>query len=344
MKMKLYFECNLFEEDNFKANPSFDVTQDEIVLSNVKKNGDAIFQKQKVKYKCQWRMQKDFSPERPTIIMPSRNMSDLLKKTTKNLEEKNIVKHCNLILVDDRSDEDLEVIAKDYSYLRIDNEKGFNFSMLNNIGIMTCHNLGSKQAIIWNNDLWAVSENNFLELLSRHNTNNSSASGTKLIYPPKELSFISTEDSSNILEFFPTMSGKWRGTVQYAGTSFFPLSPKIQTLSPYHYKRFKQPEDPTVNCDKGVDSLTGALMIVEIQDFIKVGGFNPSLSKNFQDTDFCLKLIEDNKKCYYFGKDLFFYHDESVSLSGSKIGDKQLTSDEILFGKIWNNKISKMVF
>ena len=80
-----------------------------------------------------------------------------------------------------------------------------------------------------------------------------------------------------------------------------------------------------------------------LDDFIKVGGLNPSLSKNYQDTDFCLKIIDQGFKCYYFGKDISFYHDESVSLSGSKKRDPQLFNDEVLFGKIWNEKIHSLV-
>ena len=84
-------------------------------------------------------------------------------------------------------------------------------------------------------------------------------------------------------------------------------------------------------------------MIIELAGFVALGGLNPSLAKNFQDTDFCLKAIEKGFHCYYFGKDLFFYHDESVSLAGSKKGDDQLLNDEVLFGKVWNDRISQLV-
>ena len=41
----------------------------------------------------------------------------------------------------------------------------------------------------------------------------------------------------------------------------------------------------------------------------------------------------------YYGKDLYFYHDESLTLSGGK-EDAQFRSDHYLFSKIWNNKLN----
>lgn len=341
--MKSYYNCNAFENEAFEVKPEFSVLQSELVLKKLNKNNSASFAKEKVEYKCKWKKQDNFDSEKPTIIIPTRNMKDLIKKTITNLEDNSITKHCNLIVVDDRSDQDIKSVIGSYSYLRIDNDRGFSFSMLNNIAALICHKLKCSQIILWNNDLWTVNESSFLEFLRRHNESSSVVSGSKLLYPPKEVSFTKEEDSENILEAYPQFSGKWRKTIQYAGTSFLSIMPRVQTLSPYHYKRFGDPKDPRVNCDKGTSALTGALLIIELSCFIVLGGLNPSLAKNYQDTDFCLKVLENQQHCYYFGKDLFFYHDESISLAGSKIKDNQLLNDEVLFGKIWNDRISQLV-
>ena len=340
--MKSYYNCTAFEGE-FQIKENFFIKQDELFLREVKKDSSASFTKKHVEYKCHWRKQENFNSKKPTIIMPTRNMKDLVEKTISNLEQHKVTSHCNVVIVDDRSSEDIESVSKNYSYLRVDNDKGFNFSMLNNIAALIAKKLGSAQMILWNNDLWTSSETNFLELLRRHNESGSTVSGSKLLYPPQDISFINKEDSHNIQSTYPHMLGKWRNTVQYGGTDFMPLMPRFQTLSPYHYKRFASPKDPRVNCDKGVSCLTGALMVIELQKFMELGGFNPSLSKNFQDVDFCLKVIDQNLGCHYFGKDISFYHDESVSLSGSKKNDPQLLNDEVLFGKIWNDKIAKLV-
>lgn len=339
--MKSYYSFD-FNRDGFVLGDTFDIVQKEIKLKKEMAGSKSSFEILDVTYKCTWK-EKKFDNKKPTIIIPTKNMSKLLSKTILNLKNNDVFDICNIIIVDDNSTEDIESISTACCYLRIENDKGFNFSMLNNIACLICSKKGSKEVIFWNNDLYTPNKEHLSTFLERHHENNSSISGSKLLYPPKEISFIEEEDSDNIKEYYKHVSGKWRNTVQYAGNIFLPIMKNIHTLTPYHYKRFTNPTDPRVNCDKGVSCLTGALMIVNLKDFISVGGFNPSLSKNFQDTDLCLKIIKQGKHCYYFGKDLYFYHDESVTLSGKKIGDKQLRSDEVLFGKLWNKEISEIV-
>ena len=84
--------------------------------------------------------------------------------------------------------------------------------------------------------------------------------------------------------------------------------------------------------------------MIDLEWFITNGGLNPSLSKNFQDVDICLRANEQNNSVYYFGKDIYFYHDESVSLIKEGKNDTQLVSDHVLFGKIWNEKLYSLVF
>ena len=114
-----------------------------------------------------------------------------------------------------------------------------------------------------------------------------------------------------------------------------------------HYKRFADKEDPCVNCDTGMETVTGALQVINLEWFIQNGGLNPSLSKNFQDTDLCLRAVEQGLKVMYFGKDIYFYHDESYNFyynnSETKM-DQQMFSDNTLFEKLWSKKLPTLVF
>ena len=83
-------------------------------------------------------------------------------------------------------------------------------------------------------------------------------------------------------------------------------------------------------------------MAVDLENFIKLGGLNPSLAKNFQDTDYCLKMVDNDLSCHYFGKDSHFYHDESLTIATTK-NDNQLLSDSVLFSKLWNEKIQNLI-
>lgn len=332
------FKCGLFEKQELDIDKldTFTVEQDEIILKD--QQNQSVFNKIKVIYKCQWQKQNNWDSLKPVILICTKNNSDLLKLTIQNLQKNNIDKKCNIIITDDRSTEDIKqiVLQNKFSYLRIDNEKGFNFSMLNNIPAFLSHKMGCKEIILWNSDLWCVKEQYFDVLLEKHRLNNSTVSGTKLVYPPKELSL----NKDDINKDFKQIK-EWRETIQFGGSTWMPTT--IVTLSPMHAYRFKKIQDNRVNCDKGETFVTGALQIINLEWFINNGGLNPSLSKNFQDVDLCLRAIEQDKLVNYFGKDIFFYHDESYSINQTKKHDLQLFSDNILFAKIWNTKLQSLV-
>jgi len=337
--MKSYYNCNAFEDEVFEVKPEISVLQSELILKKLNKNNSASFAKEEVEYKCKWKKQDGFDPKKPTIIISIHNYSELLKKTIHNIESNNINSHCNLIIVDDRSTENIKSISERHSYLRIDNQKGFNFSMLNNIAALIVHKLGGTEVVFWSSDVYCVNETHFLTFLNKHRENNSAISGTKLVYPPSGISYTQEDDSLNINNNFPGMKGKWRNTVQYGSTVWVPVNNRI---IPHHYRRFTAINDPKVNCDKGTNCLTGAILIINLKEYIKFGGLNPSLSKNYQDVDLCLKATEQNINCMYFGKDIYFYHDESLTISDKK-QDKQMKSDTILFYKIWEKRILGLI-
>ena len=344
MKMKLFYKCNFLEEDFVEAK-KFTVTQAELLAKHKISDKKHSFYKKSVSYNCQWKKQSDWSSEKPTIIIPIRDAIELLTKTLNNLIKHNLAKHCNIIIVDDRSMQDIEQIVLKYglSYLRVDNDKGFNFSMLNNIAAKICHSLGIKDMVLWNSDLWCVKEEYFLELLKRHIEGGSALSGTKLIYPPKSESLNKEDDTLNIQQNFSGYSKKWRETIQFGG-DYWVLTPSSPILmSPIHYGRFRDKEDKRFNCDRGATFVTGAMQIWNVQKFIDMGGFNPSLAKNFQDVDIALLLLESGNSIMYYGEDIYFYHDESYSLAQDKY-DHQMASDHTLFAKIWNSKIASLLF
>jgi len=342
--MKSYYNCSLFENKNFEITDSFIINQEEILLKNALTNNNFSFNKILVEYKCRWIKQLNWNSDLPTVIIPIKDNLELLQKTLINLNEHEITKMCNVIVVDDRSKNDIKniVLNNNLSYLRVDNEKGFNFSMLNNIAAFLTYKLGGKEIILWNSDLWCVKKQYFIELLKRHRENSSTISGSKLVYPPIEHSMNKELDNDNIKNHFPNMlNGAWRNTIQFGGSSWIPTN--MIRLSPTHNLRFKKLEDKRVDCDKGDTFVTGALQLIDLEWFIKIGGLNPSLSKNFQDVDLCLRAIEEEKNVYYFGKNIYFYHDESLSLIKEGKNDLQFQSDHVLFSKLWNDKIVSLV-
>jgi len=346
--MKSFYNCSLFENENFEITDSFVVKQEELLFKSSLSNNNISFSKILVDYECKWIEQKNWNNEKPTIIIPIKDNILLLEKTCLNLKKYQVNEICNVIIVDDRSSDTIGIkelsIKNDFSYLRVENKKGFNFSMLNNIAAFICYKLGIKHIILWNSDLWCAKTEFLTNILSKHIENNSVISGTKLVYPPIEMSMNKQEDSENISFHFPNMKGKWRKTIQFGGGFWIDTTKtSLIAFSPMHYRRFKQLDDLLANVDKTDSFVTGAFQIIDLNWFIKIGGLNPSLSKNFQDVDLCLRALEEKSKVFYFGKDIYFYHDESVSLIKEGKNDVQLYSDHALFAKIWNNKLLSLV-
>ena len=157
------FKCEIFDQEEFTPLDNFEFIQSELkvdgpIINNVTKNSNFRFRNQKIKYKCQWQCQENWDSKKPTILIPIKDNVKLINMTMDNLKEKEIVNLCNIIIIDDRSTENIEssVVKNGLSYLRVDHDHGFNFSMLNNIAAKISHSLGAQTIILWNSDLWCV--------------------------------------------------------------------------------------------------------------------------------------------------------------------------------------------
>lgn len=331
MDLTSFYNCSLFNK-HINDLTNFSFIQEELILSDV--NNKNKFEKISVEYKCKF-FSKTQLGTKPVAIICTKDSTQLMKFTLDKIKTFNILSYIDLIVVDDRSIEDIKSICDEFgaSYLRVDNQKGFNFSTLNNIAAKIAYDAGCDTIILWNNDLWPENEQTIKELLTLHKEHNSIISGTKLLYPNFSWNG-STKTPENILQHFKEKSDTYRGTVQFGGALMM-FNSNFNTYFPNHFKRFAEKSDLFVNSNKLDFFITGAFQIINLEWFIKIGGLNPSLSKNFQDVDICFRAVKDKKPVYYFGKDLYLCHDESVTISKNKF-DKQFFSDHILYSKIWN--------
>ncbi len=336
----LYYNFNFEKNFQIDLTKSFIIEQPELILKD--EFVDSTFKKMIVNYECSFIKQKNWNVENPTIIICIKDNEELLSFTLQNLKNFNVFKVANVIIADDRSqNENIKNLTIDYqlSYLRVDNKKGFNFSMLNNISALIAKKMGSKEIILWNSDLWCDYEEALINVLSKHRKENGVISGARLIYPPKNISFQKDSLGGAFLN-----KKDWHETIQFGGSKWInSFSFGSHFFLPHHFGRFAPKEDPRFNCDKGENFVTGAFQVIDLDWFIKIGGFNPSLSKNFQDTDLCLKALKDKKEIFYFGKE-YFFHDESISLNKEGKNDLQLLSDYSLFSKIWGKEIEQLIF
>ena len=94
------------------------------------------------------------------------------------------------------------------------------------------------------------------------------------------------------------MAGRWRETIQFGGDAWVDTTTRsVIRKSPIHDFRFTN--DAGANKDRNAKFVTGALQVIQLKEFIDVGGYNPSLEKNFQDVDICLNISIIQKYCCY---------------------------------------------
>ena len=354
--MEDLIKCTSFQKDFlekfsnlFEANREIKISQRQFITKSFMK-----LQADIVEYIFRWNPSQNIDPQKPFVAIPIRNSSKLLRYTLENFSSNNFYEHVNVVIIDDRSEENLSTIINDYpvSYIRVTNsESMFNFSMLNNIAALIAYVLGGDTFIMWNSDLWLADIRHFNELLQRHKDQDSTISGSKLLYPLESLH--DEEHSENMKHHFPDkLETEYKGSVQFGGSRWIPYILKTSKgrrdcFMPIHFRRFSNKDDHRVNTDYATDFVTGALQVIDLSWFIQNGGLNPSLPKNFQDTDLCLRAVESGKKVMYFGKDLHFYHDESYSFFSNKDvkkEDDQMKNDEAFFVKLWDEKLLKIIY
>ena len=353
---KEFFQCNLFEEgqwEDFKFSKGFEVKQQEIKINQQQANEVSAETGQHhtrvadylgIKYMCSFQLSNLFEKDKPQIILCVRDNCELLEYTLNNLTEYKIFEHANVTIVDDRSERNIKLVSDKFecSYLRVDNDKGFNFSMLNNIAAYIYRQLECDTIVLWNSDLWAVDDTTFPELLSLHKENDAQISGAKLLYPTFRWDGNEEEETLSVVEIFKGMENHYRGTVQFGGAGwiFEPTERsaantnalQYYNILPIHAFRFRDKNIPAVNSDKGDSFVTGAFQIINLDWFINIGGFNPSMARLFQDVDLCLR----SDRVFYFGKDKYFVHDESLSQPLKEKKDDLYVNDHILFKSFWS--------
>lgn len=274
------------------------------------------------------------------IIICVKDNPNILKFCLEKIKENNLNKICDLLIVDDRpSTEENKKLAENYecSYLKIVNDVDiFNYSNLNNIAISYCKLFNKKTAICWNSDMWTSSEQSLKNILDLHEKNKSSVTGTRLVYP-------SRKEYETIFENYDHVLGhsieKAYNTIQHGGIIFIPSESIIRksglSYMPYHQWRFWDKDFYLAKENIKCTAVTGALHVLNINDFIEIKGYNKSLASSFQDIDLCQRIIENNKIVLYVGSE-YMYHAETITSNAEgNLKKPTMISDRILYEYLW---------
>ena len=333
MSFEKFLTCSLFKKDISNLG-DFSFSQSRIIFNDFLPNNKIKFDQIENIYKVRFTKAPTFADEKIPLILPIKEMHGLLNYTLNNLIENGATEHVNIIVLDDRSSLSLQTVCQkwnDISYVRCDYDSGFNYAMLANIGAFISFTLGFKEIIFWNSDMYLPDKKTLPKLITKHRKNKPVISGTKLVYPFKSWNGNNLTDSKNMKD----LNLDLRGKVQYGSSGVQFINGSIDF---FHFKRGAEINNLYVNTDKGVHTVTGAYSMMDLNWLIKIGGFNPSLAKVYNDIDICLRACLSKNPVHYYGKDTFLYHEESSNLnnSGEPKFDEQFNSDRLLFGKIWN--------
>lgn len=223
-----------------------------------------------------------------SIIIPNRNSFNLIKTCIESIQLKSTYKNYEIILLDNRSSDrqvldyyDSKKSDPSLKFRLINCDFDFNFSKLINTGAAESN---GEFLILLNNDTEVITPS-WIELMMAEAVKScTGAVGVKLLYP----------DS----------------TVQHCGVTLNP-----DTISRHEFvgsRSTKQVAFNALNIPNNFLAVTAACLMIDKRKFYEAGGFNEALAVEYNDIDFCLKLVTGG---YYNVclPQVSLYHYESAS-------------------------------
>jgi GT2 family glycosyltransferase len=222
-----------------------------------------------------------------TLIIPTRNRFDLLRRCVESVYRKTTYPNFELIIVDNQSDETatlnyLATLERERGVKILRYDAPFNFSAINNLAVR--HARGEIIGLI-NNDLEVITPDWLNEMVSHAIRSEVGVVGAMLYYP------------DNTIQHAGTILG-WGGVAGHA------------------YKKrprgYPGQASRAMLC-QNLSAVTAACLVVRRQVFDEVGGLDESsLAVGFNDVDLCLRIMEKGYRNLWTPY-AEMYHHESAS-------------------------------
>ncbi len=223
-----------------------------------------------------------------SIIIPSRNKADFLKKCLRSIDRKSTYRNFEIIVIDNNSNEkDFFDLIKVYSrnnklsFKCVQDKEAFNFSRLINLGRK---NASGEFLLLLNNDTEVIAPD-WLEAMMEHvQRQEIGVAGAKLLYDND------TIQHAGVVIGLGGAAGHVLVGEDRDGPGYFNYVNMLNTYS----------------------AVTGACFMVRTSVFDQVGGFDESFGTEYNDVDFCLKVKEAGYQNLYVPH-CELYHYESIS-------------------------------
>lgn len=217
-----------------------------------------------------WRIKYDLG-ETPkvSIIIPTKDQKNLLKRCIKNIERNTSYKNYEIIIVDNQSVKE-ETISyfNSIPHTVIRYELPFNFSKINNKALSHA----SGDLLLFLNDDTAPLESNWLsEMVSVCLQDDVGVVGSKLVLA--------------------------NNTIQHAGIAL------LKTGAGFHPLQGIDANNPgyfgLLNTMRNCSAVTGACLLIRRDLFVKIGRYDEDFDLYYGDVDLCLKVLKEGYRVVY---------------------------------------------
>lgn len=237
-----------------------------------------------------------------SIIIPTKDKSDILSKCIESIQKKTIYNNYELIIVDNNSKDTytkdyLETIRKSHNIRILKYENPFNFSAINNYA---ARNSNNQYLLFLNNDIEVISPEWLSAMLEHAQRREVGAVGCKLVYPNNTLQHAGVILGITGTPGMPGVAGHSHKHLPNEARGYFHRPHMIQNLS----------------------AVTAACLMVRRDVFEEVGGFDEKLGIAFNDVELCLKIRQKGYLIVYTPY-AELYHHESLSRGYEDNPEKQ---------------------
>jgi GT2 family glycosyltransferase len=223
-------------------------------------------------------------PGRVSIIIPTRDQVDYLRRCIASIEEKTNYRDYEILIVDNDSQKEntLEYL-KNSQHRVIKCDEPFNFSLLNNLA---AQGADGDYLLLLNNDTEVISSEWLSAMIEHAQRPEVGAVGAKLLFPDGRI-----QHAGIVLGVGGVASHAHRNVDGFSGTGYLNYA----------------------NVIRNYNAVTGACLMVRRDLFLEVGGFDEQLLPvSFNDVDLCLRLRQKGYLIVYTPYALL-YHQESAS-------------------------------
>jgi len=252
-----------------------------------------------------------------TIIIPTKNNVDILKRCIQSIEETCPSETYDLIVVDNGSDDKATLtylqLLKRKQHTVIPYDKEFNYSEINNIAVDASPK-ENEYLVLMNNDIEVLTTDWLTRMIENINRREVGIITPLLIYPDKKVQHAGVVlgycggIANHISKYEPTYSDN-SGNTRSPGYGNY-----LTAIRDY-------------------SAVTAACMAIRRSVFDQLNGFNEDFRVGLNDIDLCIRATQLGLKVLYDGKIVMIHH-ESYSRSNNN-KDYFHPEDNELFKKIY---------